>query len=123
MLDKETKAYYEDIFLYFFDEISSAEKQEKAWVHGDYNACNTFGEVYNEFMSSCEDVKKWQHFSPEQKEKLCKVHDLLKNYNDMKEVEGKKVDKTDKEIYEDPAWQEIRAFARKVYDEIIKIPI
>ena len=123
MLDKETKAYYEKIFLDAFDEISCAEKQKKAWLQGDYKGYNTFGEVCIEFMSSCKNVKKWQHFSAEQKEKLCKVYDLLKNYNDKKEVEGKKVDKTDKEIYEDPAWQEIRAFAREVYDEIIKIPI
>ena len=123
MLDKETKAYYEKIFLDAFDEISSAEKQEKTWGNVHYKGYNTFGEVAEEFLGSCEYVKKWQHFSAEQKEKLCKVYDLLKNYNDMKEVEGKKVDKTDKEIYEDPAWQEIRAFAREVYDEIIKIPI
>ena len=123
MEDKKAKAYYEKIFLYFFDEISSAEKQEKTWGNVHYKGYNTFGEVCIEFMSSCKNVKKWQHFSPEQKEKLCKVYDLLKNYNDKKEVEGKKVDKTDKEIYEDPAWQEIRAFAREVYDEIIKIPI
>ena len=93
MEDKKAKAYYEDIFLYFFDHISCPEKQKKAWVHGDYNACNTFGEVCNEFMSSCKNVKKWQHFSAEQKEKLCKVYDLLKNYNDMKEVEGKRLTK------------------------------
>ena len=123
MLDKETKAYYEKIFLYFFDHISCPEKQKKAWVHGDYNACNTFGEVFEEFMSSCENVKTWPDFSAEQKEKLCKVYDLLENYDDMKEVEGKKVEKTDKEIHEDPAWQEIRTFARQVYEEIIKIPI
>ena len=29
MLDKETKAYYEKIFLDAFDEISCAEKQKK----------------------------------------------------------------------------------------------
>ena len=123
MLDKETKAYYEKIFLYFFDEISSAEKQEKTWGNVHYKGYNTFGEVCNEFMSSCEDVKKWQHFSPEQKEKLCKVFDLLDHYKFRKQVGSRKVCKADKEIYEDPAWQEIRAFAREVYNEIIKIPI
>ena len=123
MEDKETKAYYEKIFLDAFDEISSAEKQEKTWGNVHYKGYNTFGEVCNEFMSSCEDVKKWQHFSPEQKEKLCKVFDLLDHYKFRKQVGSRKVCKADKEIYEDPAWQEIRAFAREVYDEIIKIPI
>lgn len=117
MLDKKTQAYYEDIFLKNLEKISSAEKQEKAWVQGDYNGFNTFIEIFEGFISPCESVKTWASLSAEQRQNLEKLYDLLINYDDTKKVGKQVVTKSDKEICQDPAWEEIRKFGRSLYKE------
>ena len=118
MLDKKTQTYYENIFLKNLENISSAEKQEKAWVQGDYNGFNTFIEIFEGFMSPCESVKTWASLSVQQRQNLEKLYDLLIDYIDTKQVGKQIVRKSDKEICQDPAWEEIRKFGRSLYKEL-----
>lgn len=121
MVDKKTQAYYKDIFLENLDDISSGEKQEKAWVQGDYNGFNTFIEIFEGFISPCESVKAWTILSAEQRQNLEKLYDLLIKYDDTKRVGKQIVTKSDKEICQDPAWEEIRKFGRRLYKELKEV--
>ncbi|WP_194846774.1 hypothetical protein [Candidatus Neptunochlamydia vexilliferae] len=123
MLDKKTQAYYQNIFLDSLDDISNAEKQEKAWVHGNYEGFNTFIEIFEGFISPCESVKKWSTLSAKQRQDLERFYDLLINYDDTKKVGEQTIMKSDKEICQDPAWGEIRKFGRRLYEELKKNPL
>lgn len=123
MLDKKTQDYYKDIFLRNLEKISSTEKQEKAWVHGDYKGFNTFIEIFEGFISPCESVKKWSILSNQQRQNLESLYDLLINYDDTKKVGEQILTKSDKEICQDPAWKEIRKLGRSLYEELKKIPL
>ncbi|MCB1110658.1 MAG: hypothetical protein KDK64_06710 [Chlamydiia bacterium] len=117
MLDKQTQNYYRNIFLKNLKKISSTKKQEDAWIRGNYEGFNTFVEIFEGFISPCEDVVKWPILSNRQRQDLQKYYDLLINYNDSKMEGTRVVMKSDREICEDPAWKEIRSFGRSLYEE------
>lgn len=123
MLDKKRQNYYKDIFLKNLEEISNAEKQEKAWIQGDYKGFNTFIEIFEGFISPCESVKTWSILSSQQRQDLERFYDLLINYDDTKKVGQQILTKSDKEICQDPAWKEIRKFGRSLYKELKDIPL
>ncbi|WP_194847496.1 hypothetical protein [Candidatus Neptunochlamydia vexilliferae] len=117
-MDKNALNYYRDIFLENLEGISNIDKQKKAWIGGNYEGFNTFIEMFESFVSPCEYVMKWSVLSDQQREDLKKLYDMLISYQDKKEEDGKMVDKTDSEICQDPLWNEIRTFARKVYRDL-----
>jgi hypothetical protein len=121
-LDQKTLRYYQNIFLDSLDDISNTEKQEKAWIHGNYEGFNTFVEIFEGFISPCEDVMKWSILSAQQRQDLQRFCDFLINYDDTKKEGERILDKSDKEICEDPSWKEIREFGRYLYKELKKIP-
>lgn len=123
MLNKQAQNYYQNIFLDSLDDISNAEKQEKAWVHGDYQGFNTFTEIFEGFISPCASVKKWSILSNQQRQDLERFYDLLVSYNDTKKIGEQTVTKSDKEICQDPSWKEIRKFGRRLHEELKKIPL
>lgn len=94
------------------------KKQEKAWLKGDYRDFNTFSEKYEQFVSSCAYIIKWNLLSEKQRSNLRQLRDMIVNYDDMKQEKGKILPKNDKEIYCDPKWEEIRDFASKVYEQL-----
>ncbi|WP_194848458.1 hypothetical protein [Candidatus Neptunochlamydia vexilliferae] len=117
-MDKDTLNYYRHIFLESLEDISNSNRQQKAWMGGDYKDFNTFTEIFESFASPCEYVMKWPVLSDQQREDLKKLYDMLMSYQDKKEEGGKMIDKTDSEICQDPLWNEIRTFARKVYRDL-----
>ena len=123
MLDRSAQNYYRNIFLDSLDDISNVEKQEKAWIHGNYEGFNTFVEIFEGFISPCESVKKWSIFSDQQRQDLQRLYDLLINYDDTKKVGNQIFEKSDKEICQDSAWKEIREFGKHLYEELSNVPL
>ncbi|WP_194848457.1 hypothetical protein [Candidatus Neptunochlamydia vexilliferae] len=117
-MDKNALNYYRDIFLENLEGISNIDKQKRAWTDGDYEGFNTFIEIFESFVSPCEYVMKWSVLSDQQRLDLEKLYEMLINYQDTKTEGGKIVKKTDSEICQDPLWNEIRTFARKVYRDL-----
>lgn len=123
------KEYYENVFLKDLKNISNEEAQKIAWKSGKYQSFSTYGEVTDEFITSCEYVlNSYQHFLlvETQKEKLQKLYDMVENYdNTIDELDdsGWRKKKTDKQIYNDPKWHDIQRYAQEVYDELKNIKI
>lgn len=123
MLDQNTRNYYIDIFLHNLEKISSQKKQEKAWFHGDYEGFDTFVEIFEGFMSPCEDVKQWTILTDQQRQDLQKYYNLLLSYDDTKNEGGRIVSKSDKEICRDPEWEKLRKLGRDLYEQLKNIPL
>lgn len=120
-LDVGARSYYKDIFLKSLKDISDRKKQERAWLKGDYRDFNTFSEKYEQFVSSCAYIIKWDLLSEKQRYNLQQLRDMIVNYDDMKQEKDQIHPKNDKEIYCDPKWEEIRDFASKVYEQLKKL--
>jgi hypothetical protein len=116
--EQQAQNYYEKIFLRSLENIYSFLKQEKAWADGSYNGFNTYIEIFEEFISPCEDVIKWQILSDKQRRNLQKFYEVLMTYDDTKKVGTKVLQKSDREIYLDPKWKEMRDFGKILYDEL-----
>ncbi|MCB1106741.1 MAG: hypothetical protein KDK76_01435 [Chlamydiia bacterium] len=123
MPDTMTQKYYKDIFLKNLEKISSKEKQERAWVYGNYEGFNTFVEIFEGFISPCESVKNWSALSNQQRKNLQKYYDLLINYDDTKKIKETIFKKSDKEICQDPLWKEIRDFGKWLYEDLKKVSL
>lgn len=118
--------YYRNAFLSALKDLADKESQLNSWENGNYENFSDFGEHSDEFLVSCEYVINWRELLGSKKEKLQKLYDMVENYdNTIDELDdsGWRKKKTDKQIYNDPKWQEIRKYAQEVYDELKNIKI
>jgi len=93
--------------------LADREAQEKAWRDDDYSNYTDFDEIYMGFSDPCEDILTWD--LPEDKRALLqKLYDMVDAYNE----EYDEKEKTEKDVCDDPKWQEILIFARQVYDNL-----
>ena len=90
--------------------LSDKEKQRRAWVEeSDMNYID-FDEVYMLFMSPCNCILTWHDLSKAQHDMLEKLYKMVEDYDSRY--------KTDEEICNDPEWDGIREFTKKVYEKL-----
>lgn len=112
--DTKFKGYY-DSFMESLKDLSDEESQVKAWKNKDHDPTNIFSysELYEEFLSSSEDLfdlYKEMRVSEKQLQIIKKLYHMVDNYNDSSEErdeDGWAVPKTDAQIADDPEWHKI----------------
>jgi len=97
-------------FLNCLRSLANKEKQVNAWVKGNISAYTDFSEIYMCFSDACEPILTWHELSTSQRYNLQLLYDMVENYD--------RNYKTDAEICNDPKWDEVRTFAKKVYDDL-----
>ena len=102
-LEKELEGFY-NYFLRSLQAIADDENPGKVWSI----------ELYEDFFSPYESVVTWKVLSESQQHGLKLLADMMDAYRltyDDKE-------KTDDEIRNDPKWDQIRIFAKKLYNDL-----
>ena len=112
-LHEEDKNYY-NFFLRSLQDLADDKNPGKSRISDGKEWYCWFPEMYEDFMSSCEMIVKWNPLSTKQRRDLKKLYNLLENYD--RYLPDRK--KTDEEICKDPEWHKVRSFAKIVYDDL-----
>lgn len=110
-------SYFNSIFLGSLRSLSDIEWQKRGWGGGDNPSKYIgFDEIVMEFMDSCEIVltrPEKYHLSLSQQQSMKKLFAMLDEY-----CSNEKRPNNERDIIDDPEWDKIRKFAKKVYNDL-----
>ena len=113
-MDKKLVSNLKETFFELLEIISDKSFQERIWVKGEGPEVSCSDEVLDFFLEYTEyalgNSEDWR-FTKEQLELLSELKAKVVEYN-------KRCPETDAEIVVDPKWDEIRKFAKVVYDKL-----
>lgn len=112
-LTNEAYNYFQG-FLERLKSLFNEHGQKTAWLGGDYSKYTDFSEIYMGFADPCDDILLWPSLPTAKRKSLKTLSRMIDDYNTRYNEE----ELTDKEVYNDPEWDKIRKFAKKVYDDL-----
>jgi hypothetical protein len=113
ILTSEAYNYFQG-FLERLKSLFNEDGQEAAWFRGDYSKYTDFSEIYMGFADPCDDILLWPSLPATKRRSLQELAQMIDDYNTYYNNE----ELTDKQVYNDPKWDKIRKFAKKVYDDL-----